>query len=347
MRTMRHFGSVALVIVLLAGAAHAQDAAAAEALFREGRELMEAKDYGAACPKFAESKRLDASSGTSLNLADCYDKQGKTASAWAEFLIAARLAQSQGNPGRADEAGRRAKELESKLSFLTVRVSQKVSGLEVQRDDVTLEAATIGSKIPTDPGHHVIKIQAPGYKSLELEVTVGKAGDSQTLTVPALTKDDASAEPPASHPATATPKPGSAPPPPGPDRPPPSHGSTRTIAYVAGGVGIAATAVGVIFGLGAKSAYDEASSMCPSHTSCSDDALSQRDKADTRATIANVGFGVGIVGIGLATVLLITSSGSEKAAGEGPKRSLRRSGIDFAPTVGASGAGVWIRGPAF
>ena len=70
----------------------AEDKAAAQVLFDEGRTLMDAERYGEACPKFAESLRLDAALGTQLNLARCYQLVGKTASAWILYLEAAALA---------------------------------------------------------------------------------------------------------------------------------------------------------------------------------------------------------------------------------------------------------------
>src|SRR5438445_10663209 len=71
-----------------AGAFGGTDAAIAEALFQEGRKLVEQKHFSEACPKFAESQRLDPGIGTLLNLAACHELEGKTATSWSEFTQA-------------------------------------------------------------------------------------------------------------------------------------------------------------------------------------------------------------------------------------------------------------------
>lgn len=53
--------------------------AAAQKFFDEGRGLMAAQHYAEACQKFDASDRLSPAGGTILNLADCYEKAGKTA----------------------------------------------------------------------------------------------------------------------------------------------------------------------------------------------------------------------------------------------------------------------------
>src|SRR5258708_40131941 len=63
----------------------AGDKATAEALFGDGRRLMSQGNYREACPKFEASLKLDPGVGAMLNLADCYEKNGQTESAWAEF----------------------------------------------------------------------------------------------------------------------------------------------------------------------------------------------------------------------------------------------------------------------
>ena len=54
------------------------DKAAAQSLFDEGRRLMGEAKYADACPKLAESQKLDPGVGTQFHLADCYEHLGQT-----------------------------------------------------------------------------------------------------------------------------------------------------------------------------------------------------------------------------------------------------------------------------
>ncbi len=64
------------------------DPAVADALFRKGREAAEKGDWATACPKFAESQRLDPAPGTLLNLADCEEHTGQLATSYEHFKTA-------------------------------------------------------------------------------------------------------------------------------------------------------------------------------------------------------------------------------------------------------------------
>src|SRR5882757_7685464 len=93
--------SVAALIVICgqSGTARAQsaDKATAEVLFNQGRALLAEGKLAEACPKLAESLRLDTGIGTMLYLAECYERSGKTASAWAEFREAQATASKEGD----------------------------------------------------------------------------------------------------------------------------------------------------------------------------------------------------------------------------------------------------------
>src|SRR3954470_15040871 len=79
----RFFG----VMLACAGAAEAagKNPAAAQALYDDAQAAVAAGKFDDACPKFKESYQLDPGGGTLLNLADCYERQGKTALAWTTF----------------------------------------------------------------------------------------------------------------------------------------------------------------------------------------------------------------------------------------------------------------------
>ncbi len=148
-----------------ARAQSAEDKAAAEAAFEDGKRLMTAHAFAEACPKFAESNRRDPGIGTMLGLADCYEKNGQTASAWASFREAAAAAARKSDRREAlarDNAAR----LEPLLSKILVRVPREadVRGLVVKRDGVEIGRALWEDPVPVDPGVHAISATAPGSK---------------------------------------------------------------------------------------------------------------------------------------------------------------------------------------
>ena len=93
----------------------AANRAAAQALFDQGRNLMKDGKFDEACPKLEESQRLDPAIGTQFNLASCYEKAGKTASAWTLYLEVAAETRKLGQSQREEVARSRAKVLEAQL----------------------------------------------------------------------------------------------------------------------------------------------------------------------------------------------------------------------------------------
>src|SRR5439155_3292101 len=117
---------VGLAVILRAGVLGAQEPTAevalAEMLYREGRALVVEGKVREACPKFAESYRLDAATGTLLNLASCHEAEGKLASAWLEYSEALNLARRDRRDDRIRFAQEHLSAIEPKLSRLTVVV---------------------------------------------------------------------------------------------------------------------------------------------------------------------------------------------------------------------------------
>jgi hypothetical protein len=156
-------GALALLATFgVAPSVRADELDAAEALFLDGRRLLDEGKFGEACAKLAESHRLEPSIGTLLNLGDCEERQGKFASAWYDFLAAARLAGSRDDGARSVEGLRRAVLLEPKLSYLIVRVDHTVPGEVIKYNNKTIEAEKIGVWLPVDPGDLVITAEAAG-----------------------------------------------------------------------------------------------------------------------------------------------------------------------------------------
>jgi hypothetical protein len=207
-------GTSFLVVAPSVGHAQAQDQAAARVLFDEGRALMKSGDFTQACPKFDGAAKLFPSAGILLNLADCYEKTGRTASAWTEFGEAAAVASRTNRAGDADEGHNRQQALVPKLSRIAVRVDESVPDLALSLDGAALPQPAWGTAMPVDPGKHEVRAEAKGFAPWSAPVDTPMPGQTTTVTIPklmALPQPSAETE----EPAEDTPAP-SAPPRPAP-----------------------------------------------------------------------------------------------------------------------------------
>jgi hypothetical protein len=194
--------AAALLVHAPAARAQGEDQAAARVLFEQGRSLMKAGRYAEACPKLEAARRLYISAGILLNLADCHEKIGRTASAWSEFGEAEAVAKRTNRDADADEAARRQTALEPKLARLTIGVAHAVPGLSIERDGAPLAPAAWGAPLPVDPGPHEIRAQAEGFETWSKSVEIAATGQAISLDVPELRPSAGAAGPPS---AGATP----------------------------------------------------------------------------------------------------------------------------------------------
>jgi hypothetical protein len=176
----------------------ADNSAQAERLFQDGKRLMDRGELAKACEAFAASQRLDPRLSTQMNLADCHEKRGKFATAWENFLDVARATRGdRAQDALHQSAERRARALERRLSYLTVRVRARTPGLTVQRNGAPLEAGALGRPLPVDGGEHVVVASAPGHERWTRRVTVAPANAREVVDVPRLALVDRSPRPPA------------------------------------------------------------------------------------------------------------------------------------------------------
>jgi hypothetical protein len=325
---------------------------AAESLFEDARSLVAAGHFAEACPKFAESQRLDPSVATLLNLAHCWEKVGRTATAWAVYRQAASAADASGRKDYLATALRRAEALAPHLPRLTIRVAAPVPGLVVRRDGDPVDSAQWGVAIAVDPGSHVIEAQAPDYKSWSQSVEVTPEAIRSEVAVPPLEALPQSAggaptpTPAAGGPSTAAAAPGPSPatPPPSSSAAPqpsattePSHaGSTqRVVGLTVAGIGVAGLAVSGVTAIVAKSKYNTSKNDCePSNADlCSATGVSERNDARSFGDVASVALVVGAAATAAGVILWLTAPSASR---EGS------ASLWVTPSLGgASLAGAW------
>jgi hypothetical protein len=272
-----------------------QDKALATTLFVEAKQLLADGKVADACRKLEESRRLDPLPGTVLNLAVCHEREGLTASAWAEFRDARVMAQRDHRDDRVELADQHLKDLEPRLSWLVIVVptDSDAPGLEIARDGTVLGRAAWGTRIPVDPGEHVVAASARGKKTARMTVKIVGDGAAETVTIPPLEDEPIVATPPPPPivlpPADVTP-------------PTPSGLSTRrTFALVAAGVGVVGVGLGTYFGIRAISKHNDDDATCK--TDPCPTARSLNDDAKSAADVSTISFAVGLVGLAAGAFL--------------------------------------------
>jgi hypothetical protein len=302
---MRWLAATVLVGVLaLPRAARAQnDPAAAEALFLAGRDAMERKDYAAACPKFAESDRLDPSSGAHINLADCEERLGHVASAWRHWQEAIELIPS--NDSRLPGVMKRKADVEKRVPRLTLKSSKPLpAGAVVTRDGVEVGLGALEVPLPLDPGVHAVVVRSPGHKDWKESLTL-KEGERRDLVL-VLGEAEAAAPPPLVSLAAPLVR----------EEPPSKTG--RIVGFSLLGVGGAGVILGGIMGALAIDRKSAVTSLCYPAQTCTPAGADAAGSGRAFAIVSTIGFVVGALAIAGGVVLVLTSPHAKKTLAIGP-----------------------------
>ena len=153
--------------------------------------MMAKGKYAEACPKLQAAQKLILGIGTTVNLAECFEKLNRISSAYVEYRRGASLSSEKGQAEREKYARERALALEPRVSKLTIRLSKEadVPGLEVRREGTLVPAEALGSAVPIDVGVYKIEARAPGYQTQTLSVSITKEGELAEVAVPSLVRD--------------------------------------------------------------------------------------------------------------------------------------------------------------
>ena len=320
----------AIVLFLILGATRTASAqnADAEALFTEGETLEASGKVPEACDAFEASNRIEPRAGTLIRLGQCRETQGRLASAWSAYKDALTRVK---DPAKKLIAEQRIASLEARLSYLTVLVpdESRIDGLTIVRNGKELDAALWNRAAPVDGGVYTVGGRAPGHEEWTTTVEVGAEGDKASIEVPRFKQLRELVE-------STTPPGGEVGGGEGEGEGPGSPGRftpKRKIAIAAGGIGVAALAGGLLFGMQAKGLEDDAFALCPDPATPCGNAAAAQDKLEqgqSKAMLANIAYGVGGAAVIGAAVLWFTGAPAAEPARVGLRPNLRPgySGVD-------------------
>ena len=296
----------AMLLVTAHSAADSATARSAEALFQEGKDLMSAGRLADACPKLAESQRLDPGTGTLMALAICHERQGWLASSVAEYRGALAQSERDGRDDRVSVARAALTRLEATVPRVTLSIPDEVTslpGVRIIWAGRELPRASWGDPLLVDPGEYDLSVEAPAHRPFRAHVRIDQPGTRHEIGIPPLAGDVPAAK--LDGPVPEAPS----------DRP----AAWRAPAGYAGlGLGVVAIGFGSAFALKAKSNWDDVKAKCdPAHCGTTS-AQQPYDDARSQATIATIGFGVGVAAIAAGVYFLVSAPRST-----GDTRSVR------------------------
>jgi hypothetical protein len=305
----------------------------AEQLFLQGRDLLDKGKVDEACEVLERSLAVQPALGTRGLLAHCHERQGRLATAWAEYAAVADLARQAGQPEREQVARDRAATLQKRFPTLRVEVTAPVQGFALLRDGQRVAPESWGKPLPLDPGAVEIRAEAPGHRGWSVRVHAKNDASAHTIVVPALERL-VPGPAPAPVPAAGRAVRGDA----GTADPPGASSAPASLlpGLVAGGIGVAGFAVCAVFGLRARSRNNASNEGHCAADVCDPEGGKLRDEAMSSATVATIGLGVGIAGVATGLVLLA-------AAGSDPPGS-RSARVRVLPSAGAQSLGLALQG---
>jgi hypothetical protein len=321
---------VVALAVALATPAAADPQAEAVALFDQGIKDLKAGRLEKACAELQASLQLVKDSGTKGALARCHGRAGRIASAW---LLWRELSDTAPSAELRTDATAQAAKLEPRLPRYTIKLAGPTPGLVVLVNGRAV-ALDVPVAVPIDPG--TVSVSAAGRDGERVTTRTWShdynAVEGETLEIeipvlePAATPPPVhETEPPAKPDVVVAPEIGAL------AELVESRRRRRLIALVSGSVALVGAIGGSVFGIQARSRYDNAKLLCGNIDHCAPDQVSRaQDRVNTArrsALYSDISFGVAGAATAVALYAWLTAPS-----------------LEIRPTLGSDGAGLAIAG---
>ena len=292
----------------------------AQQAFEQAVALLKSAQTAKACPLLETSERLDPAMGTKYQLARCYERDGRLASAWRKYQEVVAAARAAKMADREKWASERAAALAPRLSRLTVVVAAKhaaMDSLTVQHNGNALERAHYNKAITVDGGSHhlVAKLGSRVVWNKKLSVATEGAKLELRLEFSPEPKVDPTRVSGVINDPSAQ----------------PAGSSQRIAGWIVGGLGIGSVLAGGALAVAAKVRYDGSDDHCVG-TVCDAEGVEAGQSARVQGTAATALLGVGGAALCAGLAVWLTAPSAEP------------SGIDSAIHFGIAPSpdGAWL-----
>jgi hypothetical protein len=236
----------------------------------------------------------------------------------------------------------------------SVTIHAAVDGLVLRVDGIAVGKTPLPAPLELKAGAHFLSASVEGYRPWDQPLDLA-GGEKRDLEI-RLDRVEAAQAPPTAAAVPVTPEPApvvptaetvpspeptrltestAAPPSPSVSTAPPTR---KIVAYALGGVGVAALAVGGVYGVTAISKRHDSNSNCPQNQ-CTQAGVDLNNQAKTAARVADISIGVGLVTVAVATYLLL-----RPVAPSSPTTSPAAPAVQVAAALGPREAGLALRG---
>jgi len=296
------FGPTALAGPEAKSGASAIDKARAQ--FQKGLALETAGDWAGALGLFQQVALVKLTPQVRFHIGMCEEKLGQLAAALGDYELAAHEADEAGVAEVSAQVASRREELRARIPSVTIVRGQGAEYASISLDGVAIGAASVGVKLPVDPGPHSIEARAPGFKTSRTNVELAeKESKSVELALERLPVAATAPEPAGAGSAAVENH---------------EHESDQPnlVPFVIGGAGVVSLGASLVFFVLRQNAISTLDSQCnlpPSHA-CPAEAKSTYDAGKTYSMLVNVTLGVGVAGVGAGTVLLLMQNKLKSAS---------------------------------